>query len=147
VPSPAASSRRIAGWFLLWALAAAVAVTVGVLAVTTAGAGIRDRGPIGDNELIRQADLSVPPSVDSTLEPVRREIAEEFGVFVVECRGSLASAVEARPAAGWRVISYESGPDDDVDAVFASAGRSVDVEVFCNRGVPTVSDLEVHSRP
>jgi hypothetical protein len=142
--------RRVLGWVLAWALAAAAAVTVGVLAVTSLGASIRDRGPIGDNELIRQADLvDGAPDVDPAVDGVRREITAEFGTFVVECRGSYAVSVDAVPdtAAGWRVISFEPGPDDDVDAVFATAGRSIDVEVFCNRGEPTVSDLEVHDRP
>ncbi len=45
-------------------------------------------------------------------------------------------------AAGWRVVSWEKGPDDDVDAVFSDGRNSVDLEVFCNRGRPTVADLE-----
>ena len=48
---------------------------------------------------------------------------------------------------GWRIVSYERGPDDDVDAVFSSRGRSVEVEVFCNQGEPTVSDLERNTLP
>ena len=40
------------------------------------------------------------------------------------------------------MVSFEPGPDDDVDAVFAQARRSVEIEVFCNRGVPTVAEIE-----
>ena len=53
-----------------------------------------------------------------------------------------ALVVPDAPAAGWRVISFERGPDDDVDAVFASGRRSVELEVFCNRGEPTLAELE-----
>ena len=110
------------------------------------GESIRDRGPIGDNELIRQADLddASSPTPDADAEPVRRSITEEFGAFVVECRGVYAYGVEVQPdtADGWRVVSFESGPDDDVDAVFVRDTSSIDVEVFCNRGEPTVAELE-----
>lgn len=44
--------------------------------------------------------------------------------------------------AGWRVVSWEKGPDDDVDAVFSDGRNSVDLEVFCNRGRPTLAELE-----
>ena len=44
-------------------------------------------------------------------------------------------------------MSFEPGPDDDVDAVFANAGRSVELEVFCNRGTPTLAEIERHDLP
>ena len=44
-------------------------------------------------------------------------------------------------------MSFERGPDDDVDAVFANAGRSIDLEVFCNRGRPTVAEIEFNELP
>ena len=145
--------RRALGWTAGWLLAAALAVAVGVLAVSTLGESIRDRGPIGDNELIRQADLddgaSTSPTPAPGTEAVRADITEEFGVLVVECRGVLAYGIDAQPdeAAGWRVVSFERGPDDDIDAVFARAGSSIDIEVFCNRGEPTVAELERHELP
>ena len=146
-PSP---SRRSLAWTLGWLLAAALSVAVGVVVVNQLGASSRDRGPIGDNELIRQAELtegSATPDPDA--EVVRRSIDEEFGSFVVECRGIHAYGVEVVPdeAAGWRVVSFERGPDDDVDAVFAQARRSIDIEVFCNRGEPTVAELERNELP
>jgi len=63
---------------------------------------------------------------------------------VVECRGTFAYGLRARAAStgGWRLISYEKGPDDDVDAVFSNGRNSVDLEVFCNRGRPTVAEIE-----
>ncbi|UFN44538.1 hypothetical protein [Nocardioides okcheonensis] len=127
----------------LWAATTAVAVVLGVLAVSTVGATIRDRGPVGDEVA---EDLSAPPAQPpSTDAPaVREEITGEYGGFVVECRRAWAYGVAARPdrAAGWRVVSWEKGPDDDVDAVFSNGRSSVDLEVFCNQGRPTVSELE-----
>ena len=52
-----------------------------------------------------------------------------------------------RPDDGWRMVSYEGGPDDDVDAVFSNGRRSVDLEVFCNRGEPTVAEIEDNTLP
>ena len=137
-------------WSVGWLLAAAASVTVGVVVMNQLGASNRDRGPIGDNELIRQAELtegSATPDPDA--EAVRRSIDEEFGSFVVECRGVYAYGVEALPdeSAGWRIVSFEHGPDDDVDAVFAQQRRSIDIEVFCNRGEPTVADIERNELP
>ncbi|WP_028651783.1 hypothetical protein [Nocardioides halotolerans] len=147
---PPSSLRRGLVWTLAWLLAAAASVAVGVVVMDRLGASNRDRGPIGDNELIRQAELtegSATPDLDAQV--VRRTIEEEFGAFVVECRGIYAFGVEARPdeAAGWRTVSFERGPDDDVDAVFAQQARSIDVEVFCNRGEPTVADIERNELP
>ncbi len=126
----------------LWAATTAVAVVVGVLAVSTVGATIRDRGPVGD-EVVQ--DLSAPTSVPSPQGPaVGDEVSGEWGTFVVECRDTYAYGVAARPdrAAGWRVVSWEKGPDDDVDAVFSNGRNSVDLEVFCNRGRPALAEIE-----
>ena len=56
---------------------------------------------------------------------MRDEIAGEWGAFDVECRDTWAYGVGVRPdeATGWRIVSWEKGPDDDVDAVF-SDGRT-----------------------
>ncbi len=140
--------RRTLTWSLAWVVAAIVAIVVGVVAVTSLGAGLRGRGPIGDNEAIRQAEINdgtVDPAVAASSTPgERRELVEEFGVFVVECQGPYAVGVEARPDtdAGWRTVSIDRGPDDDVDAVFRNQQRSIEIEVFCNRGVPTIAEIE-----
>lgn len=126
----------------LWAATTAVAVLVGVFAVSTVGATIRDRGPVGDEVLGN--DTVKPPTTMPEGPPVRDEVAGEWGSFVVECRDTWAYGVAARPdrAAGWRIVSWEKGPDDDVDAVFSDGRSSVDLEVFCNRGRPTLAELE-----
>lgn len=138
--------RRAIGYAAGWLVAAIVAVTVGVLAVTSVGASVRDRGPL-TNEVLRQESVegSATPTPGATR--VRRTIEDEFGSFEVECRGAVAYGVGATPAAGWRTVSYEPGPDDDVDAVFAHRGRSIEIEVYCNQGRPTISDLERKALP
>lgn len=136
------------GYAAAWLVAAALAVAVGVLAVTSAGAGVRDRGWLGS--AVAGADEGAATlTADPDAERVRRTVEGEYGGLVVECRGAVAYGVDALPdtAAGWRVVSYEPGPDDDVDGVFAAGPRSIEVEVFCNRGVPTVSDQEEHVLP
>ncbi len=128
---------------------AVVAVSVGVIAVITVGDSIRDRGPLG-NEVARNAELEEGAAViDPEAPAVQDTIDGEFGRFEVECRGvtAIGLAAEADRAAGWRTVSYEQGPDDDVDAVFANRRRSVEIEVFCNRGRPTVSDEEWKTLP
>ena len=151
MPEPSRRRARTLGYLAGWSVAAVLAVTVGLVAVTSVGASIRGRGPLGDNEAIRQAELNRDTAVTPQPGDVPRqqEITDEFGGFLVECRGVAAYGVEVRPdtAAGWRIVQFERGPDDDVDAVFANRGRSIDVEVFCNQGVPTVAEIERHELP
>ena len=128
----------------LWAATTAVAVLVGVFAVSTVGATIRDRGPVGDEVMMRDGSAA-PSTVPAPEGPgVRDEIAGEWGAFDVECRDTWAYGVGVRPdrEAGWRIVSWEKGPDDDVDAVFSDGRNSVDLEVFCNQGRPTLAELE-----
>lgn len=127
----------------LWAATTAVAVMVGVFAVSTVGATIRDRGPVGD-EVARDDSLSPASAPDTDAPAVGDEIAGEWGAFDVECRDTWAYGVGVRPdkEAGWRIVSWEKGPDDDVDAVFSDGRNSVDLEVFCNQGRPTLAELE-----
>ena len=140
------STRRVLGYVVAWLLAAGVAVSVGVVAVSSVGASVRDRGPLGN--VVPEPDA---PEGGSTPDPdaavVGRTVEDEFGTFEVECRGAVAFGLAARPAEGWRVVSYEQGPDDDVDAVFANGGRSIEVEVYCNQGRPVIGDREVKTLP
>ncbi|MET3963437.1 hypothetical protein ABIE44_003371 [Marmoricola sp. OAE513] len=140
--------KRI-GYGIAWVTATALAIALGVLAVTTVGASLRGRGPLGDEvraEPVGPDQIQTPPA-DAVR--VKDEITGDWGSFQVECRGVYAYGLKAEPAAaqGWRVISYEQGPDDDVDAVFSDGRRSVDLEVFCNRGRPTLAEIERNTLP
>lgn len=129
----------------LWVATTVAAVLVGVLAVSTVGATISDRGPVGDEVATEPVVEQSPTATPSPEGPsVGDAISGEWGSFDVECRDTWAYGVGVRPdrAAGWRVVSWEKGPDDDVDAVFSDGRNSVDLEVFCNRGRPTLAELE-----
>lgn len=139
-------SRRWIGYAAAWLVAAAVAVTVGVLAVSSVGASVRDRGPLG-NEVQRGEGIEGSATPRPGAERVQRTIEDDFGSFEVECRGAVAYGLSTTTNPGWRTVSYEPGPDDDVDAVFARNGDSIEVEVFCNQGRPTLSDLERKTLP
>jgi hypothetical protein len=140
--------RRRIGYTLAWLLATTVAVAVGISAVSTVGAQVRGRGPLG-NEVIRNSQLEGTSTPDPADASISRTIEGEWGGFVVRCQGPIAFGDEVRPARaeGWRVVSFESGPDDDVDAVFSNGRRSFDLEVFCNRGEPTVAEIEENTLP
>ncbi|SDR84285.1 hypothetical protein SAMN04488570_0537 [Nocardioides scoriae] len=138
--------RRRTGYVTAWVLAAVLAVVVGLLAVSTVGASIRGRGPLGSEVVPEGVEGSVAPTQLADPGP-SRALRGEWGRFVVRCRGSYAVGVEATPAQGWRTVSYERGPDDDVDAVFSNGRSSVDLEVFCNRGRPTIAELERNTLP
>jgi hypothetical protein len=134
------------GYSLAWIVAAVASITIGLAAVSTVGASIRGRGPLG-NEVVR--DNEQPARPDPGAERVTDEVSGEFGTFVVECRGVFAYGIDVEPdtANRWRVVSYEEGPDDDVDAVFSNGRRSIDLEVYCSRGKPTVAEIENNTLP
>lgn len=134
--------RRAWSYAIAWVVAAAAAVTVGVVAVSSVGASVRDRGPLGDT--VPEPDPSEGAGLpEPAATHIRRNIAGEFGTFQVECRGVIAYGLGTTTKDGWRTVSFERGPDDDVDAVFARGRRSVELEVYCNRGAPTIGDQEV----
>ena len=135
------------GYLLAWLVAAAIAVAIGVTAVSSVGASVRDRGPLG-NEVLRSAERVEGGSVpDPGATRISSSIEGTFGEFVVECRGVVAYGLSATTREGWHTVSYEAGPDDDVDAVFANRERSIEVDVYCNQGHPTLSDFERKTLP
>jgi hypothetical protein len=142
--------RRRAGFALGWLVAVSLAVGVGLVVVTTLGDSLRGRGAIGDG--VASTDLigGQPPSSTDLAEQgpaVRHAFSGAFGKLVVKCRGPYASVVGATAAGGWTVLSYEAQRDDDVDAVFGRHGETVEVEVFCNEGRPTLAELERNTIP
>lgn len=133
---------------LSWLLLTTVSVGIGVAAVTSVGASVRARGPVGEpvsaGAVVPGSDLA--PLDEERVGPgVSRAIAGDYGSFVVECRGTWAYGIAARPAPGWEVVSFEAGPGDDVDAEFRRGGDLVEVEVFCHRGRPTLAEIEHHT--
>jgi hypothetical protein len=137
------------GLTLAWVVAAVLAVVVGVTAVTSLGDQIRDRGPIGDNELVRDLALGAEGGTLDPDEPrFEKTFTYDFGSFTVACQGRFAVSVGApEPAPGWRTISYEQGPDDDIDAVFSDGRRSQEIEIYCDLGRPELGELEDDTLP
>ena len=144
--TPSDTKGRRVRYAVLWVAAAVLSVAVGILAVEVAGAGLRDRGPVGSSELVGRADPSnlTPDPEDHTFADT---IVGTYGEFDVECQGVVIRGFEPRPAAGWRTVTFETGPDDDVDATFESAESIIEVEIYCNGGRPTVAEEELGTRP
>lgn len=139
--------RRPTLYALAWALAVVVAVGVGLAAVATVGDAIRGRGPLGGEVVRSGAGVEESPPQDRpdpNSSVVTRELTYEWGTFTVACQGAYAFGRDAvaDTSRGWGLVRFEPGPDDDVDAVFSSTTRRVEVEVFCSRGRPTVSEIE-----
>lgn len=128
----------------IWLGAVAVATGIALAAIGAVGDAARGRGPIGAEVTPLQDSDPDPEEIPSDLPGRTRDIKGEYGTFRVSCEGPYAAGirVEANKAAGWSVLSYEKGPDDDVDAVFSDGRSSVDLEVFCNQGRPTLAELE-----
>lgn len=139
---PGNSRRRLLGYVAIWVVAALAAVAVGVIAVSSVGASVRDRGPLG-NAVPSSGATEGAGAPQPSGPSIARTIRDEFGTFEVECRGVVAYGLGATTTNGWRTVSFERGPDDDVDAVFSRADRSIELEVYCNQGEPTIGDREV----
>lgn len=136
--------RKAALYAVAWLAAVGVATAIGIASVEAVGDAARGRGPLGPVVEPRQEiNASEVPSVRlQALPEVTEAVRGEYGAFVVSCRGPYAIGGRVEPAEGWRAISFERGPDDDVDALFAKGDGSLEVEVFCNRGRPTLADIE-----
>lgn len=129
-------------WTATWVAALVLATGLGVLAVRQVGDAVRGRGPLGPEVIRVEAPGAAPATPAPGIDEVRRDLTHEFGTFTVLCQGPFASGVGADPAPGWQVVRFEPGPDDDVEVVFASAKELVELEAFCNRGVPDVAELD-----
>lgn len=138
--------RRVAGFGVAWLLSVLAAVAIALFAVNNVGDSLQGRGPLGD-AVDRTGQHWTPEEQMAGQRQVRDRIEGDFGSFTVACRGAYAFGLSADPAPGWRVVSYEPGPDDDVDAVFSNGASSVDLEVFCNRGRPEVAEMERNELP
>ena len=129
---------------VVWLVAVSLSTGLGLLAVSVVGDAMRGRGPLGDAVGTSGATTTTtpsPPAADRSTAVVD-DVSDDYGTFTVACRGPWASGQQAQPGSGWRVVRFEPGPDDDVEAVFASSTELVEVEVFCNQGRPTVSEVD-----
>ena len=108
------------------------------------GHAARGSGPLGQAVAGQGSSTGSEPPGAGDLGAVRRVIDQDFGKFEVGCTGPVARGLSATAAADtpWRVVRFEPGPDDDVEAEFRSRDEVVDLEVFCNRGRPTVAELD-----
>ena len=128
-----------------WLAAVVLATGLGLLAVSVVGDAVRGRGPLGDAVTVpgdAATAAATPTPVDDGRESVRADLTDDYGTFTVSCQGPWATGEGATPGTGWRVVRFEPGPDDDVEAVFADEDELVEVEVFCNRGRPTVAEVD-----
>lgn len=142
--------RRRAGLAVGWLVATCLAVTVGLLVVTTLGGSLRGRGPLGDDTAGRPLPAAHPPSsadLATTAPSGRHAFRGAYGSLLVGCQGPYAVVLEHHAAPGWRILSVERGPDDDVDAVFGTSRHTVELEVFCDSGRPTLAELERNELP
>ena len=132
-----------------WVAAVVVATVVGLVAVQSVGQALQGSGPLGaqldsserDRTLLASQDPSVltPVASDPVLD---RTFAGRYGSVKVRCQGSLATWQGATPAAGWRVVEYPEGVQAQVEASFSDGDSTIEVEVFCNAGVPTLTAFD-----
>lgn len=127
-----------------WLVAVVLATGIGLVAVNSVGDAASGRGPLGPDTLV--VGSPARPTAPTTPQPggteVSREFRYEFGTFTVSCNGPFARVLDTAPAKGWRTDSFEPGPDDDVELVFSNTEYVVEIEVFCNRGMPDLSELD-----
>jgi hypothetical protein len=137
------STRRVVQ-VVSWLASLVVATALGLTAVTVVGDLASGRGPLGQAVTSPRSTTDAGGSAAPGARAVRRVFTRDFGTFTASCTGPVARAVSAtaRPGTPWRVVRFEPGPDDDIAVVFRGPDELVEVEVFCNRGRPTVSELD-----
>jgi hypothetical protein len=133
---------------LTWLLAVALATWFGLIAVNAVGSAARDRGPLGEAVSLAGSEGDDPPTGGAAMhldDPIiKRTLAGEYGTFDVGCQGPYAIGEGAMAAGtgGWRLVRFEPGPDDDVEAIFTNDAEFVELEVFCDGGIPTIAELD-----
>jgi hypothetical protein len=133
---------------LTWLVAVVLATWFGLIAVNAVGSAARDRGPLGEAVSLAGSESdpasSGPVGIHIDDPVVRRTLSGEYGTFDVGCQGPYATGENAVAATddGWRLVRFEPGPDDDVEAIFTNDVEFVELEVFCDGGVPTVAELD-----
>jgi hypothetical protein len=135
--------RRTSWYFVGWLAAVVVATIVGLLVVRTVGDTVRAGRPLGqDFDKAIEAAASPATSPSPATRVVEAELTGEYGIFQVSCQGPFARGISVSAAPGWKAVSFERGPEADVDASFIGSSQLIEVEAFCNAGIPQVAEIE-----
>lgn len=131
-----------------WLVAVVLSTGIGLLAVNSVGDAASNRGPLGPDTLVVERPVrgSAAPTAVAGGTEVVKEFRYEFGSFTVACTGPFVRYLDAEAERGWTLDSYKPGPDDDVEIVFGGRDQIVEVELFCNRGVPDQAELNRQTR-
>ena len=125
-----------------WALGAATAVAVGLLALSSVGAGLF--GPAdplaraADVDLAGSAPTATPSPSPSPFGPSpesERTLTSEGGTVVARCIDGNAYLVLWSPAQGFRAGDVRRGPAAIARVKFETGGREIKMQVFCDGGV------------
>jgi hypothetical protein len=133
----------VAGWFA----AAAVATTVGVVAVSAIGTDIvgETARPLDHDEVTRALSTAEPlptPSASPSMSASRppggsKVLGTPGGTIVARCENGLVTLVSWSPRQGYRADDVQAGSDRQASLKFESDRREVRVRVDCRGGVPT----------
>lgn len=121
--------------FLTWLAATVVATSIGVFATYEVGGVIRGAGPLGRTVEVTTAPQAEDQEPEST-SPARRTFTYPPATLTVECVGRLVTILDLTVETGWEVTEREDGPDEDVDVSLEKGDGELDVEVYCNEGIP-----------
>ncbi|PRW64227.1 hypothetical protein [Actinopolyspora mortivallis] len=132
-----------------WCCAAAVAVAVGLTAVSALGRGILDGGPpMSSPEQVRRELARAGPTTPGD-GPERTGPAGEGSSEVERTPGGTVTAgcsAEERaslrswsPSQGFRAQDVEDGPADEAELTFESEATEVEITVVCDGDTPLVS--------
>ncbi|MHA6805348.1 hypothetical protein [Salinifilum ghardaiensis] len=132
-----------------WLAAAAVAVAVGLVAVSALGRGILAPGPPMTDPSEVEAELARPappaqadpaPEGPSDRPQERHVERTPGGTVVAGCdEAGQASLLSWSPAQGFQADDVQDDPADEAEITFESDERDVDVSVQCQEGKPRTS--------
>ncbi|NHD18129.1 MULTISPECIES: hypothetical protein [unclassified Actinopolyspora] len=138
------TALAVLGWFA----AAAVAVAVGLAAVSALGRGILDGGPpmTGQDEVRRELAGPAPTANDESTAESRPPASGQRdlrhtpgGTVVVNCSGGRAALLSWSPAQGFQAQDVQDGPAEEAELTFESTDTEVEITVECGDGEPLVS--------
>ena len=139
---------RLTTGILLWAVAAAAATAVGLVAVSAIGTDIFGGGqdPLSQSQvddLLASSTTSPPPTTTSSTPPQEPEgtpTVTEGGTVIARCTASgLVEIMTATPAQGY-AVDGDDELEDHPSVKFKSADTEIEVRLRCVNGAP---DAEV----
>jgi hypothetical protein len=145
-----------------WVVSAAVAVSVGLIALSLIRTGLSDQPvqplspypigqPVSPDAVVATPGPTDGTGVSATTSPTAPAADQTFstigGTVIAACRAGGAYLVGWSPAPGYRAADVVRGPAEAAKLKFVGGGQEIEFSVRCSGGVlqPKIENEEEHA--